>query len=93
MPTIDWETDSVEPPHHGSGAQLSVAVRGADAAWAERFNEAAADHYRRGEVRGGRWGRVRFNEVEGLITVDDLHGDDLGPIRSYLEELSLTASR
>lgn len=91
MPTINWDTAVVEPAHHGAGAQLSVDVVGADAAWAARFNEMAAAHYERGEVRGGGWGAVRYHEVEGIVTVDDLHGDDLAPIQNYLDEQAKSA--
>jgi len=94
MPEIVWETHTVEPAHHGAaGAQLSVAVRGADSAWARRFNDLAAARYERGEVRGGRWAVVQYHEVEGLITVDDLRGEALEPIQDYLEELLRTAGR
>ena len=85
MPTIDWGTEIIEPAHHGTGAQLCVEVRSADASWAQRFNEFADDHYRRGEVRGDRWGLVGYNEVEGHITVNDLYGDP-APARQYLTE-------
>jgi hypothetical protein len=91
MPTIDSSTEIIEPAHHGTGAQLCVEVRGADASWAQRFNEVADDHYRRGEVRGGRWGLVRYNEVEGHITLNELYGD-AAPARQYLTELAASAS-
>lgn len=87
MPTIDWMTAIVESAHHGAGDQLCVDVRGANAAWAARFNEMADGQYRRGEVRGGSWGLVRYHEVEGHITVDGLYGGADGPIRPHLTEL------
>jgi hypothetical protein len=92
MPTIDWSTEIIEPAHHGTGAQLCVDMQGGDASCAQRFNDLAQEHYRRGEVRGGRWGLVRYNEVEGHITVDDLYGDP-APARQYLIELAASASR
>lgn len=91
MPTIDWTTAIVEPAHHGVGDQLCVDVRGADASWAQHFNDMADGQHRRGEVRGGRWGLVRYNEVEGHITVDDLHGGVDGPIRHHLIEMVAAA--
>jgi hypothetical protein len=93
MPTIDWTTATTEPAHHGAGDQLCVDVRGADAAWAVRFNEIAERHHRGGEVRGVRCGLIRYNEVEGHITVDDCAGDSDGPIRNYLTELVAEAAR
>lgn len=92
MATIDWQTMSFEPAPHGAGAQLSVDVRGAETVWAQRFNELAEGQFRRGEVRGGRWGLIRYHEVDGLITVDDLYGDDVEPIRLNLEDLVRKAS-
>lgn len=91
MPSFDWDTAVVEPGHHGAGAQLSVSVVGIDASWAAWFNDLTAAHYRRGEVRGGRWGVVRCHEVEGIVTVDDFYGDDLSAIRNYLDALAESA--
>lgn len=89
MASIDWDTEEYEPDPRGrGGGQLSVAVRGADATWAARFNEEAAAHHRRGEVRGGRWGQVRYHEVESLITVDDLYDGQEAAIHAYLTELA-----
>lgn len=68
-------------------------MRGADSAWARRFNDLAAARYERGEVRGGQWAVVQYHEVEGLIIVDDLHGEDLDPVQAYLEELVEAAGR
>ncbi len=91
LPTIDWTTEIIDPAYDGEGTQLCVEVRGADASWAQRFNEMAHNHYRRGEVRGGRWRLARYNEVEGHITLDDLYGD-ASPARQYLTELTASAS-
>lgn len=93
MPTIDWSTSSLEPHHDGDGGQLVVDVRGGDAGFARRFNEQTYFHFERGEVRGGRWGEVVYDEVEGHIRVEDLYGDEHGPIRDYLEEEVARASR
>jgi hypothetical protein len=88
VPTIDWDSEQVEPAQRGGeGGQFSVAVRGADAGWAGRFNEIAEGQFTRGEVRGGRWGRVRYHEVEQIITVDDYYGPDEA-IRTNLKELA-----
>lgn len=93
MPMIDWTTVSYEPDPDGRrvGGQLSVDVRGTSAAWADRFNSMADGQHRRGEVRGGRWGLVRYHEVEGLITVDDLYEGQEDAIRAHLENPAETA--
>lgn len=92
IPSIAWDTESYEPPHHGSGGQLSVEVHGADAGWAQRFNELAQGQYERGEVRGGRWGLVRYHDVEGIITVDDLDEGQKDAIRGHVSHLAEQAA-
>jgi hypothetical protein len=84
---IDWESETVEPAQHGGGDQLSVAVRGADAGWSQRFSAYVVGH------SDLRWGRVRWHEVEGLITVEDVRDDALGELREFLDRLTVAAQR
>jgi hypothetical protein len=84
---IDWESETVEPAHHGGGDQLSVAVHGADAGWSQRFSEYAGGH------SDPRWGPIRWHEVEGLITVEEVRDDALGELREFLDRLTVAAQR
>jgi hypothetical protein len=92
VPAIAWDTESYEPARHGDAWRLSVEVRGADAAWADRFNELAEGQHERGQVRGGRWGLIRYHEVEGVITVADLHSGQEDAIRGHLGHLAEQAA-
>jgi hypothetical protein len=85
VPAIDWESETVEPEHRGGGDQLSVAVRSADAGWSQRFSAYVGGH------SDPRWGPVRWHEVEGLITVEDVHEDTLGELRELLDRLTVAA--
>jgi hypothetical protein len=88
MVEIVWNSEVIEPDPRGRrGEQVSYGVRGADAAWAQRFNEVAEAQRARGELRGGRWGAVRYDEVEAVLTVDDFYEDDTAALRQHLRVL------
>ena len=94
VPRINWDTETYEPAPWGGGVgQLCVEVEGVDAGWAKRFNEITERHYSRGDTRGARWGLVRYHQVEGIITIDELSDGQHDALRERLEELCEMAVR